>query len=227
MLKEGDIVRDTRTGIDHEFLYNDGGHGKYWAETKCIIDWGYASVPHEYLEKQPEIIWERASWVEADVEGIFKLEEEGVLVKYDSKEQCYKALLHNPDAKIPEYKSFDAAGMDFYTPVNIYIPPRGQVVIDLGVVPQIPPGYYLRLESRSGYSAKLSMERGAGIIDWGYRDPIGVILYNHSDKPINIKKHDRVCQGIVQEYKRAKNTEGKVNRDINRGGGFGSTNAQR
>jgi len=39
----------------------------------------------------------------------------------------------------------------------------------------------------------------AGVVDEDYRGNIGVVLFNHSDKPFNISRGDRIAQLICQQ----------------------------
>lgn len=104
------------------------------------------------------------------------------------------------DAKIPLRGSEGAAGYDFYCTENTTVLPHTRSLLKTDIALGIPTGYYLRLESRSGLSAKMGIEKGAGIIDEDYTKAVGVILYNHSNDPVHFIKGDRVCQGIFQKY---------------------------
>lgn len=126
-----------------------------------------------------------------------------------------------PEATIPTYGSDDAADFDLYTPESFTIPARGKARIKLGIKVQIPPGFTLKFESRSGLSWNNSIEVGAGRIDWKYGKELGLILYNHSDEPYMAVAGDRVAQAIMTRYERARIKEGVVT-DRNRDG-FGST----
>lgn len=50
------------------------------------------------------------------------------------------------------------------------------------------------IKSRSGLSAKYSIEHGAGVIDEGYRGELKIILHNHGWFPKIIHTGDRVAQ---------------------------------
>lgn len=51
---------------------------------------------------------------------------------------------------------------------------------DLSVA--IPWGTYARVAPRSGLALKKGIDTGAGVIDYDYRGPVGVVLFNHSDE---------------------------------------------
>ena len=100
------------------------------------------------------------------------------------------------DAKIPEYKSKEAAGCDFYSLEDVQIAPGETKKIRTGVCIEIPFGHYLRIEDRSGLAVK-GVHKVSGIIDSDYRGEILIVLHNHSKEDHSIEKHDRIAQGIV------------------------------
>ena len=77
---------------------------------------------------------------------------------------------------------------------------------------------------RSGLALKHSIDTGAGVIDYDYRGPVGVILFNHADTEFIIKKGDRVAQLILERISMAGIQEVAELSSTERGtGGFGST----
>ena len=116
-----------------------------------------------------------------------------------------------------------AAGIDIISPSHALIPPRGKVLINCLVKAKPPAGYHLEIQSRSGSAAKASIEKGAGIIDRDYNDPIRVLLYNHSDKPYQILKGDKIAQVLVRQTNFMNIVEASTEDGLDRGGGFGST----
>ena len=49
-----------------------------------------------------------------------------------------------------------------------------------------------------GFSSKTFIGIGAGVVDHDYDGNIGVVIFNHSDKPFLIRKCDRIAQLIVE-----------------------------
>jgi dUTP pyrophosphatase len=75
---------------------------------------------------------------------------------------------------------------------------------------------------------KHSIDTGAGVIDYDYRGPVGVILFNHSDNEFVISKGDRVAQLILEKISMAEVLEVEVLSETERGtDGFGSTGVKR
>lgn len=56
---------------------------------------------------------------------------------------------------------------------------------------------YLHIVSRSGLATQ-GVHAGAGIIDFGYRGELKIILHNISGVPIDFNKGDRIAQGIIR-----------------------------
>jgi dUTP pyrophosphatase len=132
--------------------------------------------------------------------------------------------LTDAKSEMPFYGSEDAAGADLIASQPSTIPPGQKMLVQTGVKMKLPKGHYLKIESRSGLSVKFSLETGAGVIDADYRGKIGVVLHNFGPHPYNIIPGERVAQGVLQKYRKARFVEGKVDEDTKRGvGGWGST----
>lgn len=88
-------------------------------------------------------------------------------------------------AKLPTYATKGSAAMDVYSPEEYVIGPGETVVIPTGLKVNIPLGYALLIQPRSGMSrkTKLRVANTPGLIDWDYHDEIGVIVEN-IDAPI-------------------------------------------
>lgn len=78
---------------------------------------------------------------------------------------------------------------------------------------------------RSGLALKHQIDVGAGVIDADYRGNIGIVLFNHSDKPFKVYQGDRVAQLILEKICYADVEDVRTTLDeTNRGtDGFGST----
>lgn len=149
---------------------------------------------------------------------------------------CNQSILSikklHPDAKIPTRQHSTDAGLDLYSVESGTILPRGQKIISTGIAIKmelcnpISNGLVLCMHiiSRSGLSAKHSIEKGAGLIDQDYRGEIKIILYNHSDLEYKYKVGDRIAQAVIMPVLIPKIIEVDELEDTCRGfGGFGST----
>ena len=89
-----------------------------------------------------------------------------------------------------------------------------------GAILQLVPE--LQIRPRSGLASKngVTVLNSPGTVDADYRGPIKVLLINHSTIPFEIKKGDRIAQGVVSLVLHGS----AMVRDVTRGdGGFQST----
>lgn len=149
-------------------------------------------------------------------------------------------------AALPQYAKLYDAGMDVCAAEDILIAPGETVVVPTGLKFAIPAGYEIQVRPRSGISLRtpLRISNSPGTIDSGYRDELGIIITNNSEKcscisnevytlssggnkegVYQIHKGDRIAQLVLQEVPKMKLRLVKSVSDIgeNRGGGFGST----
>ena len=89
------------------------------------------------------------------------------------------------DAKLPTYATDGSAAMDIYSPEEYTIGPGECIIIPTGLKVNIPIGYALLIQPRSGMSrkTKIRIPNTPGLIDSDYHDEIGVIVEN-IDAPI-------------------------------------------
>ena len=40
---------------------------------------------------------------------------------------------------------------------------------------------------------------GAGVVDYDYRGNVGVVLFNHLEEDLNVKKGDRIAQLVLEK----------------------------
>jgi dUTP pyrophosphatase len=109
--------------------------------------------------------------------------------------------------EFPKYEKL-AAGFDFKCVSSVIIEPKEQKMIPTNLAMKIPEGYVLLLVPRSSTPARfgLSMPHSIGVIDpfWnGDENEILLLLYNFTDKPVTLKKGDRIAQGIIVKYEKA------------------------
>lgn len=129
----------------------------------------------------------------------------------------------HPDAKIPIYATEGSAACDFYSIEEISLAPGETKKIRTGIALEIPLGQFLKLEGRSGFSAKGIIKIG-GVIDSDYRGEIHIILNNSTSQAFKIEKGDRIAQGILMPINHAQFEEVSELSETKRGsGGFQST----
>jgi len=130
-------------------------------------------------------------------------------------------------------KRFDS-GLDVLCPNEIVVPPKAiSYKIHLGIKCQpsykdfIPRGYFVLPRSSMGSKTPLRQANSIGLIDYGYRGELILVVDNLSDKEYKIEKNTRLCQIVSYDtspinVNTVKSTEEFD--DSKRGdGGFGST----
>jgi len=136
----------------------------------------------------------------------------------------------HPDAQLPSRKHIDVAtgdsGYDVFSVEDKIIPARSSATIATGItLADMPPGIWIRIESRSGLAFKHSVQAFNGIIDNNYRGDLGVRLINHSDTDYQVSKGDRIAQLVLYPLLVVIRTEWtELATSTDRGAdGFGST----
>lgn len=107
------------------------------------------------------------------------------------------------DRPLPAYATKDSAGLDLRASCSGVVPARESLLVNTGLVFEIPKGFFGSLRSRSGLALKHGIEVGAGVIDSDYRGEVKVLLRNHSDRDFDFVDGDRIAQMIIQPYTKA------------------------
>lgn len=130
------------------------------------------------------------------------------------------------DIKLPTRSSEHSAGYDFYSPINITIPPHKMVMIWSDIKAHMYYDNVLLINVRSSMGKQpIMISNTQGWIDqdyYGNEDNdgnIGFRLLNLGDTPYEIKVGDRIGQGIFVRYGIVDND----NTTTKRRGGFGSS----
>ena len=89
------------------------------------------------------------------------------------------------------------AGLDLYTPKDIYLCGGGSVGIDTGVHIEIPLGFYGDIRSKSGLLFKNDIITD-GTIDSGYTGSIKVKLINLGRRSYHFEAGDKIAQMVIQ-----------------------------
>jgi dUTP pyrophosphatase len=133
----------------------------------------------------------------------------------------------DPTIPLPAYGTGESAGFDLAAAHDVVIPPGQIVLVRTGLVIEVPAGYFLGIFARSSTPLKrgLVVANGVGVIDPDYSGPtdeIMIQLLNVGDTDAQIKRGDRLAQGIVLPAPRVTWEEVSELREAVRGG-FGST----
>ena len=102
-------------------------------------------------------------------------------------------------AKLPTYATDGSAAMDIYSPAEYTIGPGDCIIIPTGLKVNLPIGYALLIQPRSGMSrkTKLRVANTPGLIDSDYHEEIGVIIEN-IDPPLKDFEIQQDGEAILQ-----------------------------
>lgn len=132
-----------------------------------------------------------------------------------------------PDVALPQYHTSESAGFDIASCVDIIVAPGQVAKIPTGLVIEAPKGHFLLIAARSSLSFKkgLTMANGVGVIDPDYAGPndeVHIIVHNFTSRPVEVKKGERLAQGIFLPVHQVEWDEVGELRATDRGG-YGST----
>ena len=134
----------------------------------------------------------------------------------------------NPDARIPEYKTAGAACFDLEAVEDVTVEPGEIKFIDTGLVFRVSVGHFLCIAPRSSLNKHgLDMPHSFGVLDPDYcgpEDEAKFLVRNFTDKPVEIKKYQRLAQGYIAAAPRVSWKEiSKEELGDGSRGGYGST----
>lgn len=128
------------------------------------------------------------------------------------------------NAKLPTKNNASDTGYDVSAVEDKVIPARGSAIVDVGLnFAYITPGFWVKVEGRSGLGFKHGISPHAGIIDSGYRSNAGIKLYNNTDTDYVIQSGDRIAQFVVYKNYNVSVGEGEVEESDRGACGFGSS----
>jgi dUTP pyrophosphatase len=129
----------------------------------------------------------------------------------------------DPAAKIPTRAFEHDAGLDLTTIESQILKPGEGRVFKTGLACAIDPGFVGLIWDRSSMG-KRGIKSLGGVIDSGYRGEIGVVLWNISHEPQEIKAGERIAQLLIQPIATPQTVEVKqLGESIRGSGGFGSS----
>jgi len=113
-------------------------------------------------------------------------------------------LREHPDAILPFRNHPDPftgdTGYDIFSVEAVTVPKHNSVVVPVGLkLAYVTPGYWFRIEPRSGLGFKKNIQPHLGIIDNPYRGNMGVKLYNFGDFDVTIDKGVAIAQFVIYQ----------------------------
>ena len=100
-------------------------------------------------------------------------------------------------SKLPVRGSKEAAGLDVFAAEDRSIGPHECVTVGTGLAFDIPPGYFIQVNPRTGLAVHNGIGVLAGVVDSDYRGELSVILYNVLGNRYDVKCGDRIAQLVV------------------------------
>jgi dUTP pyrophosphatase len=133
----------------------------------------------------------------------------------------------DPSVDLPKYHTSESAGFDLASSADMAVGPGEVAKIPTGLVIAAPAGHFLLVAARSSLPLKkgLAMANGIGVIDADYAGPndeVKLIVYNFTSKPVEVKRGERLAQGIFLPVEQAQWELVEELRETDRGG-MGST----
>jgi dUTP pyrophosphatase len=128
----------------------------------------------------------------------------------------------------PRYATTGSAGLDLSADESAEILGGERKLISCGFAMALPVGWEAQIRPRSGLALRdgITVLNSPGTIDSDYRGPIGVLLYNTSLEPFEVKHGARIAQMVIARFERIRLRETTTLDETLRGvGGFGSTEA--
>jgi dUTP pyrophosphatase len=133
----------------------------------------------------------------------------------------------DPAVSLPSYQTAGAAGFDLAASADLTIQPGQIALVPTGLVFAVPAGHFLGIFARSSTPLKrgLVVANGVGVLDSDYSGPtdeLKIQLMNVTSAPVDVKRGDRLAQGVIMPFVRAEFEEAASASTPDRGG-FGST----
>ena len=132
----------------------------------------------------------------------------------------------NETARLPLRATAHSVGYDFFSPVDIEIPPMSAAMIWTDVKARFGPDEALLINVRSSMGKQpVMLANTQGWIDSDYaHNPdndgnIGIMLHNGGNETYVVRTGDRIAQGMIVQYWLTDDDDTEEKRH----GGFGST----
>jgi dUTP pyrophosphatase len=132
----------------------------------------------------------------------------------------------DPLVALPAYAHEGDAGLDLPAAHDVTLERNGRAVVATGLAVAIPDGFAGLVLPRSSLARThgVTVLNTPGLVDSGYRGELKVLLVNHGETPVTLRRGERVAQLVIQRVERAELVEVSELPTSERGaGGFGST----
>lgn len=182
-------------------------------DIKGSNDWNeavYISINGAMIKTTRYVLEDRLHALETTINGILEqIGEEGTVSQKtqdesnsDTMNVVFSDKLFFEEFGEPAYATDGSAGLDIRACIanDMVLEPNGCILIDTGMKIQLTnKNHAAVLLPRSGIGHKQGIVLGnlVGLIDFDYRGPVMVSLWNRSQEPFTIKRGDRIAQMVV------------------------------
>ena len=135
--------------------------------------------------------------------------------------------MKEPEFDLPKRATKNSIAYDFYSPEDFVVEPHSKYMLWTGIKAQFQDDEALILNVRSSMGKKnIMLSNTQAWVESDYYNnennegEIGLFFYNYGDEKCEVKKGDRIAQGMFIKYLITDND----NAEGTRNGGFGSTN---
>jgi len=135
-------------------------------------------------------------------------------------------IVRDPGARLPQYESEEAAGMDLRAAEVVELAPLQRALVPTGLRIALPPGFEAQVRPRSGLANRhgVTLLNSPGTIDSDYRGEIKVLMINLGPDVVKLDAGERIAQIVVAPVSRVDWAEVEALAESARGtAGFGST----
>lgn len=151
-----------------------------------------------------------------------------------------KVKILQENGRLPTKAKDNDAGYDLYSCEDVFIAVGETRKVSTGIAIELPPilsdvggALYMKIEDRSSLASK-GIRTGAGVVDYGYRGEIQIVLHNLNNdsevdpvllrKGYRVRAGDKIAQGIISYAIHSAPEQAESLTETDRGaGGFGST----
>jgi dUTP pyrophosphatase len=130
----------------------------------------------------------------------------------------------------PAYHSLLAAGFDLAAAIpadeTLTLAPGARALVPTGFAIEVPQGFQGEVRPRSGLALRhgVTVLNSPGTIDADYRGEIMVLLINHGQEPVQIRRGLRIAQLLITPVARVSlEIIAQLSESARGDGGFGST----
>lgn len=98
--------------------------------------------------------------------------------------------LLNDQAILTQQGSATAAGLDFYSSESIFLLPKTQHLLKMGVSMEIPPHHFGKLKIHCSLALRYKLDIATGVTNNDYRGEVNIILHNNGKQDFTVKQGD-------------------------------------